>query len=35
VDTEVSWVGFANEEIRKQIEPLFQRVLRRRGLLVP
>jgi fructose-1,6-bisphosphatase/inositol monophosphatase family enzyme len=35
VEAEVSWVGYANEEIRKQMEPLFQHVLRRRGLLVP
>ncbi len=29
----VSWVGYANENIRQQIEPLLQSALRRRGLL--
>jgi fructose-1,6-bisphosphatase/inositol monophosphatase family enzyme len=33
VKAEVSWVGYANENIRKQMEPLLQKVLRRRGLL--
>jgi hypothetical protein len=31
--SDVSWVGYANEAIRKQIEPLFQKALYRRGLL--
>ncbi len=33
VDTDVSWVGYANEAIRQQIEPLLQQALHRRGLL--
>jgi hypothetical protein len=33
VSSEVSWVGYANEHIRRQIEPLFQKALRDRGLL--
>jgi fructose-1,6-bisphosphatase/inositol monophosphatase family enzyme len=33
VEADVSWVGYANEAIRKQIEPLLQTALRRRGLL--
>jgi hypothetical protein len=33
VKTDVSWVGYANDAIRKQIEPLFQKALRDRGLL--
>jgi fructose-1,6-bisphosphatase/inositol monophosphatase family enzyme len=33
VSSEVSWVGYANEHIRKQIEPLLQKALRDRGLL--
>lgn len=31
--TDVAWVGYANEELRHQIEPLLQNALRRRGLL--
>ena len=33
VETEVAWIGYANESIRKQIEPILQGALRRRGLL--
>jgi fructose-1,6-bisphosphatase/inositol monophosphatase family enzyme len=33
VGTNVAWVGYANESIRRQIEPLLQDALRRRGLL--
>lgn len=33
VTTDVGWVGYANEHIRRQIEPLLQHALRRRGLL--
>lgn len=33
VESEVSWVGYANDAIRRQIEPLLQQALRRRGLL--
>lgn len=29
----VAWVGYANEHIRRQMEPLLQEALRRRGLL--
>jgi fructose-1,6-bisphosphatase/inositol monophosphatase family enzyme len=31
VDAEVAWVGYANERIRAQVEPLLQRELRARG----
>ena len=31
VETDVAWVGYANEHIRRQIEPLLQAALRRRG----
>ena len=31
VDAEVAWVGYANEQIRAQIEPLLQHELRARG----
>jgi fructose-1,6-bisphosphatase/inositol monophosphatase family enzyme len=31
VEAEVAWVGYANERIRAQIEPLLQRELRARG----
>ncbi|MGH9319317.1 MAG: inositol monophosphatase [Vicinamibacteria bacterium] len=34
VETDVAWVGYANDGIRKQIEPLLQAALDRRGLLV-
>jgi hypothetical protein len=33
VKPDVSWVGYANEDIRGQIEPLLKTVLMRRGLL--
>lgn len=33
VETDVAWVGYANDAIRRQIEPLLQQALRRRGLL--
>jgi fructose-1,6-bisphosphatase/inositol monophosphatase family enzyme len=33
LDQNVAWVGYANEHIRAQIEPLLQAALRRRGLL--
>ena len=33
VETDVAWVGYANEQIRAQVEPLLQAALRRRGLL--
>jgi len=29
----VAWVGYANEALRRSAEPVLQRVLRRRGLL--
>ncbi len=32
VDSDVSWVGYANEKIQQQIEPLLQAALKRRGL---
>jgi hypothetical protein len=31
VDTDVAWVGYANEQIRRQVEPLLQASLRKRG----
>lgn len=34
VTAEVSWVGYANAPIRAQIEPLLQKALRRRGLIL-
>ena len=33
VEADVSWVGYANEAIRQQIEPLLQAALRKRNLL--
>ena len=33
VKTDLSWVGYANGDIRTQIEPLLQAALRKRGLL--
>ncbi len=33
VEPDVAWVGYANESIRAQIEPLLQTALRKRGLL--
>lgn len=34
VEPDVAWVGYANESIRREIEPLLQAALARRGLLV-
>jgi len=33
VESEVCWVGYANRQIRAQIEPLLEAALRRRGLI--
>ena len=33
VDADVAWAGYANEQIRAQIEPLLQAALERRGLI--
>lgn len=33
VDADVGWVGYANEAIRQQIEPLLQTALRKRNLI--
>ena len=33
VTTDVAWVGYANEALRRQVEPALQAALRRRGLL--
>jgi fructose-1,6-bisphosphatase/inositol monophosphatase family enzyme len=33
VEADVSWAGYANEHVRRQIEPLLQAALRKRGLL--
>ena len=33
VEPDVSWAGYANERIRRSIEPLLQAALRKRGLL--
>ena len=33
VKPDVSWIGYANDGIRAQIEPLLQKALKRRGLL--
>ncbi len=35
VEPDVAWVGYANTEIREQIEPLLHAALRTRGLLDP
>lgn len=35
VSGDISWVGYANEAIRQQIEPLLQAALHRRGLFAP
>ena len=32
VDVDVAWVGYANEQIRAQMEPLLRAALRKRGL---
>jgi hypothetical protein len=31
--TDMTWVGYANDALRSSIEPVLQRVLRRRGYL--
>lgn len=33
VDTNVGWAGYANQDIRRQIEPLLQLALKKRGLV--
>jgi hypothetical protein len=33
LDSKVAWIGYANEALRAQIEPLLKRALSRRGLL--
>jgi hypothetical protein len=33
VEPDVSWVGYANEGVRAQVEPRLQHALTRRGLL--
>jgi hypothetical protein len=33
VEADVAWAGYANEQIRAEIEPLLQGVLRRRKLI--
>lgn len=33
LETNVAWIGYANEHIRRQVEPVLQTVLRNRGLL--
>ena len=33
VDYPVTWIGYANQHIRSQIEPLLQRALQKRGLI--
>jgi len=33
VTTDVAWVGYANDGLRRSIEPVLQAALRRRGLL--
>ena len=33
VEPDVAWVGYANEHIRREIEPRLREALRRRGLL--
>lgn len=33
LETDVSWVGYANEALRQRVEPALQRALRRRGLI--
>ena len=33
VDPDVAWVGYANREIRQQIEPALHKALQQRGLL--
>jgi hypothetical protein len=33
VEADIAWAGYANHYIQKEIEPLMQRALARRGLL--
>jgi hypothetical protein len=33
LEADVAWVGYANPEVRAQVEPLLQEALRKRGLL--
>ncbi len=33
VEGDLAWVGYANDDIRREVEPLLQRALRQRGLL--
>ena len=33
VEPDVTWIGYANEQIRREIEPLLRDALRRRGLI--
>lgn len=33
VEADVAWIGYANDKIRRQIEPLLRAALRRRGLI--
>jgi fructose-1,6-bisphosphatase/inositol monophosphatase family enzyme len=33
VEADVAWAGYANEQIRRQVEPLLQAALRNRGLI--
>ena len=33
VSADVSWLGYANERLRRQIEPILQRILRRYGII--
>jgi fructose-1,6-bisphosphatase/inositol monophosphatase family enzyme len=35
LETDVAWVGYANDAIRKQLEPVLQKVLRQRGHIPP
>lgn len=35
VDTDVAWVGYANDALRQRVEPLLTRTLRAHGLLGP
>jgi hypothetical protein len=32
VEPDIAWAGYANDAIRRQIEPLLQNALKRRGL---
>jgi hypothetical protein len=34
VSSDVTWVGYANEAIRQQIEPHLQAALQKRGLIM-